>query len=323
MKRSPSEIVPFEDRSGLSTKERLRRVTDDFFASLKPITVAGYRQDLMEFAKFTGTKDPNDAAQKLFASQPWVANDLCIRWKAAMTEKKNAPATINRRLSAVRSLLRYGRVLGLVTWGIDVRGVRAAKYKNTAGPGIDVVGQMLAAAGEQKSGFRAARDVALIRLVVAVGLRNVELRELDIEHLDFVNSRIAVRGKGKTERESITVPKDALLALKRWLELRGYEAGPLFTTVSRVKGDRRLTRVEVWRTIRSLGAKVGVKVWPHGLRHTAITEALNVTDGNIRAAQKFSRHSKPETLMLYDDSRLDVAGEIAAMVEEKLKGGKT
>jgi integrase/recombinase XerC len=42
---------------------------------------------------------------------------------------------------------------------------------------------------------------------------------------------------------------------------------------------------------------------PYRIRHSAITAALDATDGNVRKVQKLSRHQKLDTLMLYDDNR--------------------
>jgi integrase/recombinase XerC len=50
------------------------------------------------------------------------------------------------------------------------------------------------------------------------------------------------------------------------------------------------------------------------LRHAAITEALDVTGGDVRRVQKFSRHRDVRTLTTYDDNRTDMAGEVAKMV---------
>jgi integrase len=42
---------------------------------------------------------------------------------------------------------------------------------------------------------------------------------------------------------------------------------------------------------------------PHRIRHSAITAALDATDGNVRKVQKLSRHRQLDTLMIYDDNR--------------------
>ena len=64
-------------------------------------------------------------------------------------------------------------------------------------------------------------------------------------------------------------------------------------------------------------ADVPATVRPHGLRHTAITEALEVSGGNLRAAARFSRHQRLETILIYDDNRTDVAGQLAAKVTSR------
>jgi len=42
---------------------------------------------------------------------------------------------------------------------------------------------------------------------------------------------------------------------------------------------------------------------PHRIRHSAITAALDATDGNVRKVQKLSRHKNLNTLMIYDHNR--------------------
>ncbi|MEG4585383.1 hypothetical protein QUA54_09220 [Microcoleus sp. MOSTC5] len=44
-------------------------------------------------------------------------------------------------------------------------------------------------------------------------------------------------------------------------------------------------------------------MFPHRIRHSVITAALDATDGNVRKVQKLSRHKNLNTLMIYDDNR--------------------
>ena len=57
-----------------------------------------------------------------------------------------------------------------------------------------------------------------------------------------------------------------------------------------------------------------MKTRPHGLRHAAITAALDATNGDVRRVQRFSRHADARTLLIYDDARSDMGGEIAALI---------
>jgi integrase/recombinase XerC len=53
---------------------------------------------------------------------------------------------------------------------------------------------------------------------------------------------------------------------------------------------------------------------PHRIRHSAITAALEATNGNVRKVQKLSRHKKLDTLMLYDDNRANMQGEVSSLL---------
>jgi integrase/recombinase XerC len=82
------------------------------------------------------------------------------------------------------------------------------------------------------------------------------------------------------------------------------------------RARRRLTGTSLHRVVAEIGRRacLPAPLRPHGLRHAAITEALDLARGNVRAVQRFSRHADPRTLLRYDDAREDVAGEIAKQV---------
>jgi integrase/recombinase XerC len=63
-----------------------------------------------------------------------------------------------------------------------------------------------------------------------------------------------------------------------------------------------------------LGDEAGATVRPHGLRHLAITRALDAFNGDVRKVAQFSRHKDIRVLTAYDDNRRDAGGEVAAAV---------
>jgi integrase/recombinase XerC len=60
----------------------------------------------------------------------------------------------------------------------------------------------------------------------------------------------------------------------------------------------------------------------HGLRHSAITEALEENLGDIRKVPRFSRHRNVQTVIKYDDNRQDLGGQVAQGLANKLKEKK-
>ena len=162
---------------------------------------------------------------------------------------------------------------------------------------------------------KARRDRAILRLLFDLALRREEVAALDVQDLDLEAGTIAVMGKGRTQKVSLTLPPETVEAIQAWLEVRGVDPGPLFVSLHRGrKGITRLTGTSIYRMIRSLGDQVGIKARPHGLRHAAITAALDLTDGNVRMVQRFSRHRDIKVLMVYDDNLADMGGKCAKLV---------
>jgi integrase/recombinase XerC len=152
----------------------------------------------------------------------------------------------------------------------------------------------------------------MIRLMLDCGLRVGEVVGLDLEHAE--DTAVWILGKGRTERERIGLPVQTAGAIRRWLEVRGDVAGPLFQGVTRhgkVRAGRLSTR-SVRRMLEEHGEALGTAIRPHGLRHTAITAALDATNGDLRKCARFSRHANLATLERYDDNRRDVAADVAA-----------
>jgi integrase/recombinase XerC len=288
-----------------------------FFSGRSSNTNAAYRADFEEFRCFIGAATVEVAAACVLGGTHGAANGLALSWRTHMLELGRAPATINRRLSALRALVALGRTLGLIAWNIDIRNLRSEAYRDTTGPKRVGVVALLAAASVQVDMRKAARDAAAIRLLHDTALRRGEVCLLDLTDVDLEAGRVMVLGKGKREKVPITLPTATRAALAAWIALRGPQAGPVFIGLDRATDKstyRRLTGTGLWFIVRSIGHSAGVKTWPHALRHTGITTALDLAKGDLRAVQRFSRHSDVRVLRVYDDNRTDLGGKIAAMV---------
>jgi integrase/recombinase XerC len=93
--------------------------------------------------------------------------------------------------------------------------------------------------------------------------------------------------------------------------MRGPAAGPLFQTCRGAAGKPTGGRLSE-RHINRILAPYGVR--PHGLRHSAITLALELTGGDITKVAKFSRHKNVATVLIYDDHRQDMGGQVADLL---------
>jgi integrase/recombinase XerC len=282
-----------------------------FLSGRKAETVKAYQADLEDFGAFTQASTLDQAAGLLLARGLGEANALVLDYKVRLIERKLTPATINRRLAALRSLVKLARTLGLVSWRLEIQGMKMDGYRDTRGPGRVGFRDMLHVLDRRKDA-KAIRDRAILRCLFDLGLRRAEVLHLDLQDLDRQAGTLSVLGKGRTQKELLALPFETKAAIEAWLVIRGEGAGPLFHSLDRAKkGNDRLTGAGLYDMVRKLGAKAGLRVWPHGLRHAAITAALDLTGGNVRAVQKFSRHRDVRVIERYDDNRMDLAGQVA------------
>lgn len=166
---------------------------------------------------------------------------------------------------------------------------------------------------------KAIRDLGLVRLLFNQGLRCHEIVGADLMHFDRPRNRLSILGKQRSCREWIGLSDKTVAALERWLTIRGQDGGPLFPTMRRGPGGqtslpkpfRRMDRNDIHRMLKR---RYGLR--PHGLRHAAITQALEASNGNLAMVQRFSRHKNPQTLMIYDDARKQTSREIGNLLDQ-------
>jgi integrase/recombinase XerC len=228
-------------------------------------------------------------------------------------DRKLQAATINRRLAAIRSLVKLSRTLGMVPWSLEVENLKVHAYRDTRGPGRQGF-RLLIEVTEARTDGKALRDRAALRLLHDLALRRAEVVAMDLEDVNLEAGTVAILGKGRTQKELLSLPEPTKATLSAWMGARGTKPGPLFVNFDRAGKGERLTGTGLYLVVRNLGKKAGITVRPHGLRHAGITEALDLTNGNIRAVQRYSRHRDMRILSLYDDNRTDLGGDVARLV---------
>jgi site-specific recombinase XerD len=245
-----------------------------------PRTVQLYDDAVRRFARWLTAADrPNGAAGDLTAVQRADVE----AWFTAQRAEGLAPATIRSRWIALRNL--YG-------WAtdedeIDPNPMARVKVEKPSPPPVEVLtAEQLRALLNACKGtdFNARRDLAIVRVLAATGLRVSELVDLTAADLDLPNRVLTVRhGKGDRSRLSRFDPETAA-ALDRYKRARGRHR--LAARPELWIGHRGpLTRKGVPRILakRADGAGIG-HVHPHQLRHTWADRwlAAGGTEGDLQ-----------------------------------------
>lgn len=311
----------------------IERLMYSFWSGRSPHTVTSYRLDIEDFCRFlstlylTPTTTPQlELLRQFFNDGAGHANGAVLDYRNQLRVRDAAPGTINRRLSAIRSLVRLARLIGMVWWTIEVENVRGELSRDTTGPTTDIVTALLEhAASEARPPLR-TRNIALLRLLFDLGLRVAEVTHLDVADYDAKQGGLWIKGKGRTRKERLQLPAPTRQALQDWLTIRGRAPGQLLRSFSRNSAkDGRLCTRGVYRIVRNLGADIGIHLHPHMLRHSAITEAVNRSVGlglSLDQVRDFSRHKNINTLLIYRDRHSNNQSALATAVSSAVKTDK-
>jgi site-specific recombinase XerD len=258
---------------------RAQPAIERFLASpgLGEATRRTYRVDVEEFGRWLERRGTSVDAVDVRVLMEYVA-DL-----GRARHRKLAPATIARKLAAVRSFLRF--TLGPANVPDASLAPRRARRLPDTPKTEEVEAALDALDGD---GPLALRNRALIELIYSAGLRSSEAVGLDLSDLDFDREQVHVRGKGGKER---IVPLGEEAAYLLGLYLRDARRQLMRGAENAVFVSARGKRLDT-STLRRLFAH------PHRLRHAFATHLLE-GGADLRTIQELLGHSSLSTTQLY------------------------
>ena len=246
-------------------------------AGISDATRRGYASDLRDFAGWYG----NGALERIDAR---VLADYTADLGRARPGGKLSQATISRRLSSIRSLLRFSLGPSHVP---DVAFAPRRGRRLPEAPKESEVEQIL----ESFSGDEplAVRNRALLELVYSAGLRSSEAVGLDLGDVDFEQEHVLVRhGKGAKERV-VPLGEEAAYRVARYLrEARPHLARGAADALFLSTRGRRLDTSTLRRLLPH----------PHRLRHAFATHLLE-GGADLRTIQELLGHASLSTTQIY------------------------
>jgi integrase/recombinase XerD len=254
-------------------------------------TLAAYRRDLDDFARFLSARRRAPGA---------VSPDDVVTWIEALRARGLAPASVARRLSAVRGfyrhLVREDVVRRDPTEHLDrpraTRPLPRALSRESATRLVE------APDTRRPAGLR---DRAALELLYATGMRASECLGLRLEDLNASAGYVICTGKGSKQR-LVPVGAEALTWVRRYLRdvrpgyTRRRDSGRLFVNP---RGGP-LSRQSLWTLVRRAAAAAGLtrRVSPHVLRHSFASHLLE-GGADLRSVQAMLGHADISTTQIY------------------------
>lgn len=256
------------------------------------MTVKNYGEDLKAFKKFF--ENFND-----HLSWESIDSDVIRDWMESMMDKGNNAASINRRLSALRSFYRFALLRHLVTED-PAHGIVGPK-KSKPLPQFLKESEMnkLLEPDFWNDSYKDVCARTIIMTFYETGIRLSELVGLDDVAVDFVNLQIKVTGKRNKQR-IIPFGDELNSTLHDYMNMRdnriNKKSQALFLTEDGFRMNQNQVRNEVRRNLTKVCTLK--KRTPHVLRHTFATAMLN-HDAGLESVKKLLGHESLSTTEVY------------------------
>jgi len=262
-------------------------------------TLRAYRGDLLEWAKEMETMGFAELSALDRGLKP-----LHLRSYLAKRVETHEKASLCRKLSAIRSFLKYARMEGFLTR--DIGALVPSPKLDRHLPRflrIDEAKELIEA--PDPATVLGRRDHALFELIYGSGLRVSEAVALDPKDIDFTEGWVRVFGKGSKER-TVPLTPSSRSALETMLSDRSpSRTEPLFANF---RGGR-LTARSVGRILAKHLVRIAASraISPHGLRHSFATHLL-AAGADLRGIQELLGHVQLSTTQRY--THVDLGGVI-------------
>jgi site-specific recombinase XerD len=258
-------------------------------------TRRAYGVDLGQFVEWAGERVPGE-----------IRHRDVRRYAAGLSRDGAAPATVARKLAAIRGLFDF--LVRTERVGQNPADLVSSPKREEKLPKVLTVEQVRTLLERIPAHTPLElRDRAMLELAYSCGLRCEEIVNLDLGALDYETEQLRVLGKGSKER-LLPVGEPARIAVERYAA-RGrhaLSADPREQALFLSKSGRRLSNSDVTRRlalwVREAALAAGVS--PHSLRHSFATHLLE-GGADLRTIQELLGHASISTTQVY--TRVDAA----------------
>ena len=258
-------------------------------------TLKAYERDLVKFTKFLELYH-----SKSLIDLNQVDRGLIRQFMGKEFDEGLSSKTVARRLASIKSFFNYLIQIELIV-DSPASHIKSPKVEKNIPKFIHVNKIKYLMEIPDKNSLIGKRDIAILELFYATGMRLSELVSLNIGSVNSNNNLVRVLGKGNKER-IIPFGNKAKDALEIYLKDRGLswlsnQDVPLFSTKNNKRISVRTVQIRMNKYLTQvLGTQKGAS--PHVLRHTFGTHLLD-NDADIRSIQELLGHSSISSTQIY------------------------
>jgi integrase/recombinase XerC len=247
-----------------------------------------------------GNGHPAVAAEELNKRLLAVDADLVRTFMSQLRDRNYCKSTVARKLATLRSFYKFIVRRGTLATN-PVAAIRTPKQDKRLPKFLEVEQIEKLFSNCDTATLLGARDRAILETLYSTGMRVSELIALDVADVDFGQSVVRVRGKGKKERV-VPMGPGSSKAILHYLDMRRGSAGARQDVAALFinKHGQRLSTRSVRRKLDKylLEAGLDLSVSPHTLRHSFATHMLR-RGADLRSVQEMLGHQSLSTTQIY------------------------
>lgn len=262
-------------------------------------TIIAYSNDLSSFFDYL---ENQYSTNKLTD----ISHNFIRSWMASLKEQQLTARSINRKISSLKSFLKFhlkqGNIAQMPTANTVAPKIKKRLPAFLKEPEAIRLLEMLNSSTED---WKSLNAKMLISLFYATGMRLSELINLKERQLDFGRSQIRVLGKGNKER-IIPVNKETMAAVRHYQELKRKEFDTKEEVLLVTEKGKRIYPKYAWLVVnKSLAISSTLdKKSPHVLRHTFATHLMN-NGADLNAVKELLGHSSLAATQVYTHNTIE------------------
>lgn len=239
-----------------------------------------------------------------FTSKNGVGTNSYLDFKRYLSSRTNfTVSTKNKYLATAKIFLKELNRQGVILMDItqNIKTFSQNKKHKRDGLNEEEITKLSEGMKQLPADAKSTRLRAILSLLTLQGLRQVEIIRLDVKDVDLISGVAFIQGKGRDDKEPVSLQPETAKALRDYMKLNKVADGPLFTCQSNVNKNQRLTTRGLRSIVQQLLKVLGIDKTTHGFRHYFTTKLIKTYKGDLLEVAQYTRHKSLEMLQVYND----------------------
>ena len=259
----------------------------------KAETIANYKRSVVRFLDYIKANGSSETSLLDFKRELADNPSLSISSK-------------NMYITAAKTFLKIAHSKGYIPTdmtlvnGMPIKTFGIGKLHKKDGLTEEELSRVVKYINDLDDNFKGVRIKLMFSLLFAQGLRQIEVSRLLVGDIDIKHKKAYIHGKGRDDKEPITLHDSVVLLLKKYLKLSNRKDGHLFYALTGYNAGQKLDPSGIKKIMTGIFKQLDIDKTTHALRHSFVNQLLKYYD-DLLVVANYSRHANLSMIKVYAD----------------------